>query len=946
MRHPQAVVGSTTDPGGREVIDVESLIDPYIRLLAIRDDGGAIVDFQYAAANDAAVRDYRLSRELLLSSTLLGVADMTGDDQIFDRLVDVVDSGVPLILEDFAYLAAPPSGITLYYDINASRVGDGVIVTWWDVTHRFEQDRRIAADERQLRAVMETLLDPLQIFEAVRDDAGRLIDMRCTQVNDACVRYLGRDRDQLEGTLLRASAYDEATDVMFAWCRHVLTTGEPLILDEVPLTVQAGLLRRYDVRAVKVGELVSVTYRDVTERVVAAQVIAEAKEHYRLVAENASEMVFQSDPSGTIAWVSPSVEWVLGFPPQQVIGTSFADYLHPDDLAHAMESQRSRLEAGLRRGRAEVRMRTAAGEYRWMGVIGKAIVDDRDRIVGGIDAVRDIQEAKDAAAALEESEARFRHAMMDAAIGMAIVSPQGKLQRVNSAFCAMLSRTEPEMLAASWQELTHPDDISSDQKLADEVRRGDREMYRITKRYLKPDATVVWADLSVSGVRDDSGELLYYLSQVIDITDSVVARRALATSEEHYRLLAENSLDVIFRASTQGRLLWISPSVTEVFGWTPEELVGAPILNYVLADDIPPQAMDPRNPQLLDFEARVRQADGGHRWADVSSRAVTDASGAVVGRIGRLRDIGAKREAEEAVRRSEQRFRTAMESAPTGMAVVSLDRHFVEVNPALCRLLGRTEQWLLEHAMTDVLDPVDDELDVRLREQILAGIVPSLTLDHQMIRSDGRRVLVEQSVAMLRDSAGSPSGFVSQFADVTESRQARDRLRFLATHDSLTELLNRRELVARASGILGQTPRTGENIGILFADIDQLKPINDSFGHGVGDRVIVTIARRIRDCVRTSDVVARFGGDEFVLVLPAVHTHQDVLRIAEQVHDAVRRPILVEDHNVMVTLSIGAVVVRPGSEPDDAFRCADQALYRAKRDGRDRTVIYDPHIDG
>jgi diguanylate cyclase (GGDEF)-like protein len=215
-----------------------------------------------------------------------------------------------------------------------------------------------------------------------------------------------------------------------------------------------------------------------------------------------------------------------------------------------------------------------------------------------------------------------------------------------------------------------------------------------------------------------------------------------------------------------------------------------------------------------------------------------------------------------------------------------------------------------------------------------------------MIRSDGRRVLVEQSIGLLRDQAGHPSGYVSQFVDVTESRQARDRLRFLATHDSLTELLNRRELVARAAGILGQTPRTGENVGVLFADIDQLKPINDSLGHGIGDEVITTVAQRIRQQVRTSDVVARFGGDEFVLVLPAVHTEQDVLRIAEQIHDEVRRPMRVEGHDVSATLSIGAVMVRPGTPPEDAFRRADQALYRAKREGRDRTVLFDPRIDG
>lgn len=929
---------------GSEVVDVETLIDPYLRLSAIRDRAGDIRDFRYEALNEAAVRDYQLPRDLLLSSTLLGLDALTGDGLLFDRFVHVVDSGIPLILEDFEFPDAPPTGTTLYYDINAMRSGDGLVVTWWDVTRRFEHDRRVAADERQLRSIMDSLLDPLVLFTPVRDAAGRLVDFRVSRANVAVLRYLGRAVEEFEGSRLRAVS-NEAADVIFSWCRRVLHTGETLILDEVAVIVPGRGRRRFDVRAVRVGDAVSFTCRDVTERVEAARQISEAKEHYRLVAENASEMVVQSSVDGRIRWVSPSVQWILGWPPQELVGTHFSELVHPEDLQAVLAVQKQVLSSGTGTGRVEARVLTAGGEYRWMGLIGKTILDEDGRVIGWVDAARDVQDSKDAATALQESEARFRHAMMDAAIGLAIVAPDGTFVRVNPALCAMLGRTQDELLRCTWQDLTHGEDLGIDEGYADQVRRGERENYRLSKRYLRPDGAVVWADLSVSAVRDESGRLINFLSQIIDISESVSARRALATSEEHYRLLAENSLDVIFRASPQGRLLWISPSITGVFGWRPEEVIGSPMLRYVKAEDVPPGSLDPRNPGRVDFEARVRQADGTYRWMDVTSRPVLNSRGEVVGRVGRLRDIAAKREAEQALRRSEQRFRTAMESAPTGMAVVSLDRQFLEVNPALCRLLGRTEDWLLAHGVGDVLDPVDDELDLALREEVLAGILPSLTQDHQMIRSDGQRVLVEQSIGLLRDPSGQPTGFVSQYADVTESRRARDRLRFLATHDSLTELLNRRELVARTAGILAQTPRTGENIGVLFADIDQLKPVNDSHGHRVGDQVIVTIARRIRDRVRTSDIVARFGGDEFVLVLPAVHTTADVVRIAEQLHAEAREPIKMDGLSLCVTLSIGAVMVPPGADPDEAFRRADQALYRAKREGRDRTVMYDPHYD-
>ncbi len=920
-------------------IDLETLLGPYALLSTVRDERGTIVDFAFVAVNEAAVRDYDLSREQLLSSTLLELDPLTGDGRLFEQYVKVVESGEPLMLRDFEFGSAPPHNLTYYYDIAVSATAEGLAVGWWDVTSRYQRDREVAQAERQTRAIVESLLDPLQVFQPVYED-GRIVDVQLVRVNPAACRYLRRKREEIEGTYLRARATGEAVDVLFAWCRHVLLTGEPIVLDEVALALPNGRIRRFDVRAVPVGDLVSVTYRDATDRVRAAAQIAQAKEQFQLVAENASEMVFRSGVNGLVEWVSPSVQWVLGWPQEQVIGRSFAEFIHPDDIQATVSAQRTLLATGAREGRVEVRMVNSDGQFRWMSILGKAIFDTDGNLIGGVDAVRDIQESKDAQAALLESQERFRRSMDDSAIGMAVVSPLGQYQRVNPAMTTILGRSREELMACSWQDLTHPDDLDKDQALADEILAGTRDTYRMAKRYLKPDGEVVWADLAVSCVRNDSGKVMYYLSQIIDITESVQARQALATSEEHYRLIAENSLDVVFRASRGGRLLWISPSVTEVLGWRPEEVLGAAMGEFIHPDDVRPGILDPQRPDRVELEGRVRQSDGSYRWIDITSRPMLDESGEVAGRVGRLRDIAAKKEAEEALRQSEQRFRTAMESAPTGMAVVSLDRDFVEVNPALCRLLGRRESWLLRHSLADVLDPVDDMLDHRLREDLLRGTAQSLTRDHQMIHADGRRVLVEQSVGLLRDPTGQPTGFVSQFADVTEARRVRDQLRFLATHDSLTELLNRRELVARVSGILEQTPRTGENIGILFIDLDRLKPINDTYGHAAGDEVIVTVARRLRDKVRATDIVARFGGDEFVVVLPAVHTTEDAERIARILHEEVRQPIHHDGAQIHTSMSVGAVVVPHGFDPDLALRRADEALYAAKRQGRDRTVVY------
>lgn len=925
------------------LVDIESFHNPYAVLTSVRDDAGRIVDFAFTAVNEAAVIDYELPRETLLQSTLLGLDPLTGEGELLPDLVHVVESGDHLLKLDYEYAPTRPDDTPAYYDISVVRRGDGLGITWWDVTRRYEEGRAVAHAEREMRSIVESLLDPLNVVQAVRDDRGRIVDVLFVRVNEASCRYLRLPRSALEGRQLLQTTYGEAVEVIFAWCRHVLLTGEPVVLDAVALVLPNGLRRQFDIRAVPLGEAVSITYRDVTDRVTAAEQIAEAKERFRLVAENASEMVFQSGTDGKIEWASPSVRWVLGWAPEQLVGRRFSDFIHPDDFAAAVAAQKEVLSSGAGQGRVEVRLVGADGQFRWMSVLGKAMIDEKGTLIGGVDAVRDIQESKDAQAALMESEQRFRRAMDDSAIGMAIVSSAGRYLRINTAMTTILERTEEQLLNCSWQELTHPDDLGKDQALADEIITGQRDSYRLDKRYVTPDGAVVWADLAVSCVRNADGEVMYYLSQIVDITESVTAREALATSEEHFRLIAENSLDVVFRASREGRVLWISPSVTEVLGWRPAEVLGGPVLSFIWPQDIPAMAADPDSTQRLEFEGRVLCADGTYRWVDITSRPVFNDEEQMVGRVGRLRDIAAKKQAEEALRRSEQRFRTAMQSAPTGMAVVGLNRQFLQVNPALSDLLGRSQEWLLGHGVPDVLDAAGDEIDQALREQLLVGQASSVTGDHEMIHASGRPVLVEQSIGLLRDSAGQPSGFVSQFADVTEARRVRDQLRFLATHDSLTELLNRRELVARVAGILAQTPRTGENTGILFIDLDGLKPINDTYGHAMGDEVIVTVARRIRDQLRAADVVARFGGDEFVVVLPAVHSIDDVERIAGLLHEAVRAPVATAGSPIVPSVSIGAVVVPPGSDPDQAMRHADQALYQAKRRGRDQTVVFRDH---
>lgn len=295
--------------------------------------------------------------------------------------------------------------------------------------------------------------------------------------------------------------------------------------------------------------------------------------------------------------------------------------------------------------------------------------------------------------------------------------------------------------------------------------------------------------------------------------------------------------------------------------------------------------------------------------------------------------------------RSEKLFRLAMSSAPVGMALVDLDLRFLSVNASLSRMLGRDEAWLLTHGMLDVLEPEGRWLDLAMRAELLAGRSESVSHTQHLVTATGALVVVEHSLAVLPGDDGEPQSYVSQFVDVTEAQRASEKLRFLASHDALTSLANRRELTERMGSILGHRPRTGTRLGVLFLDLDGLKPINDTLGHSAGDGLLVAAAQRIASALRSDDVVARIGGDEFVVALPSIHSIADAEAVAGKIHQALAEPIAVDGHELCITVSIGAVVADPGDDTDAVLAQADHALYRAKRAGKNRTVAYDPDLD-
>ncbi|MCP4401382.1 MAG: EAL domain-containing protein [bacterium] len=304
------------------------------------------------------------------------------------------------------------------------------------------------------------------------------------------------------------------------------------------------------------------------------------------------------------------------------------------------------------------------------------------------------------------------------------------------------------------------------------------------------------------------------------------------------------------------------------------------------------------------------------------------------------REIARRKNVEEALRKSEERHRTVLESAPDPVVVYDMDGRVTYLNPAFSRVFG----WSLNEGGEQHIDfvPVEHLPEARLLFTKIAGGGRISGIETGRLTKDGKQVAVSISGAGFFDSRDTLQGSVITLQDITERKRAEDEIKFIAYHDVLTGLPNRNSFYQRLEYKLAQSLNSpdverrrtdGHKWAILFLDLDKFKHINDSLGHDVGDKLLKVVASRIRDCVRKSDYVFRLSGDEFTVLLNSLNDDIDVAKVAEKIRETVARPCRVKDHALYVTVSIG-ISVHPddGDDVETLVKNADIAMYAAKEE--------------
>ncbi|MBS1170165.1 MAG: diguanylate cyclase/phosphodiesterase with and sensor(s) [Burkholderiaceae bacterium] len=304
-----------------------------------------------------------------------------------------------------------------------------------------------------------------------------------------------------------------------------------------------------------------------------------------------------------------------------------------------------------------------------------------------------------------------------------------------------------------------------------------------------------------------------------------------------------------------------------------------------------------------------------------------------------------RQQAQAALENSEKRFRAFFERSMVGMATYSHKRGWMDANDALFTLLGRPRDQLLSMTWQEITHPDDLDINLVLYNRVLSGESDDYEIDKRFIRPDGSIVHVHVAVRGLRDDDGNIDYFAILVQDITESKKTAELIWKQANFDSLTSLINRNLFHDRLQHAIQKAERTGLPMALIFIDLDEFKEVNDSFGHAVGDALLVQAAERIGSCVRASDTLARLGGDEFVIILTDCADKAPAGQIARTIIARLAEPFMLPEGLIHVTASIGIAFF-----PDDAINAesllsrADQAMYAAKNRGRNRFSYFTPSM--
>ncbi|CUA86953.1 PAS domain S-box/diguanylate cyclase (GGDEF) domain [Chelatococcus sambhunathii] len=628
----------------------------------------------------------------------------------------------------------------------------------------------------------------------------------------------------------------------------------------------------------------------------------------------------------------------VGVPPGTITSDNLAQWIHPDDRARVRRAWRRALSAqdGYE---IDYRLRHHSGAYRWVTARGAPTYDADGRMEGWLGTTIDIDDRKKAELLLALNAQRYRALHETSAMVLWIALPDGRVTE-QWGWASVSAQEGDDFRDWGWLAAVHPEDRQRVMARWQTALAGG-SVYDASFRVLTRSGDFRWVEARAVPVRDADGAIREWVGKLSDIHERMEAEESLRASEERLRLAVESTALGIWDADfVTGRREW-NTQARAILG-LPDEM---PVDRDSFRARVHPDDREeverrffvdsPADGSVYRGEYRILRADTGEeRWVAATGRTVVDGRGRPVRKIGTVRDITERKRSLQALSSSERRLRLALQAARMIAWEQDLTTGFVTRSENAVGILG-----IGSGPVEEILACIHPQ-DRQLRRDFLRSPDCGDTIEIRYLRPDGQRLWLA-----IRGERVGNDRLVGVTFDITAQKQAEEEAWRMASLDGLTGLSNRASfqetLEHICSGMSGEAPA----FSLLLVDLDHFKDVNDTLGHDAGDQLLMEVGARLRRAVRAGDVVARFGGDEFAVLVREPPAAGWAEKLAERIRTTLLAPFATRGRTFATRASIGiATFPHDGANAKDLLKSADIALYRAKAEGRNRFVTYTPAL--